>query len=283
MARIRTIKPDFFRHEGLQDLEADNPGSYIMLTFAGLWTICDKEGRFEWRPRIIKLDILPFLDFDMEDTLMLLQRFSYVSQYEIDGKIYGLVHEFKKHQRINGKEAQDPPRYPDPIEFNNLEKGSNGEAIGKQQGSREREGKGKGKGKGMDDSAEHSLNASPPAARLILNDKTYHDVTEHDVLSAQELYPAVNIRQELRNMIGWCEANPKRRKTRAGIKKFINTWLAKEQDKYHGGQIEQPPPLEWHQTATGIIEKGKEHGLNQEDFETFPYFKQAVMKAVRDK
>ena len=38
--------------------------------------------------------------------------------------------------------------------------------------------------------------------------------------------------QELRKMKGWLTANPKRRKTKSGIKRFINGWLAKEQDRY---------------------------------------------------
>lgn len=152
MARIRTIKPDFFRNEGLQDLERDNPGSYVMLVFAGLWTLCDKAGRFEWKPRTIKLDVLPFLDFDMGTTLTLLERFSYVRRYEMDGKLYGVVPSFEEHQRINGKEAQEPAKYPEPVEFIEPEiEGSNGEATGKQPRSQEgkgREGKEEGKGNG---------------------------------------------------------------------------------------------------------------------------------------
>lgn len=141
MARIRTVKPDFFRHELLQDLEKQYPGCYVMLVYIGIWSLCDKEGRFEWKPRTMKLDILPFLDFDMEQTLLLLERFSLIAQYEHDGKLYGLVKTFKEHQRINGKEAQEPAKYPVPIEFNKLSQGSTGEAPGKQ--SRSQEGKGR--------------------------------------------------------------------------------------------------------------------------------------------
>ena len=36
-------------------------------------------------------------------------------------------------------------------------------------------------------------------------------------------------------MAGWIEANRKKRKTRTGIKKFINSWLSKVQDK--GGNL----------------------------------------------
>ncbi|HRP64274.1 MAG TPA: hypothetical protein PK400_13320 [Phycisphaerales bacterium] len=128
MARIRTIKPEFFRHEGLQDLEIANPGAYPMLVFAGLWGHCDKAGRFEWKPRTLKLDILPFLEFDMEKTLMLLAEAGEIHRYEADGKTYGEVPSFVKHQRINGKEAQDPEKHPAPPK---RVAGSNGEALGK--------------------------------------------------------------------------------------------------------------------------------------------------------
>lgn len=152
MARIRTVKPEFFRHEGLQDLERANPGQHVMLTFAGLWTLCDKAGRFEWKPRTIKLDVLPFLEFDMGTTLMLLERFSYVRRYIADGKTYGVIPSFEEHQRINGKEAQEPPKHPEPAEYIEQQaEGSNREATGKQPRSQEgkgREGKEEGKGNG---------------------------------------------------------------------------------------------------------------------------------------
>ena len=32
-------------------------------------------------------------------------------------------------------------------------------------------------------------------------------------------------------MKGWLNANPKKKKTRSGINRFINNWLSREQDK----------------------------------------------------
>ena len=78
--------------------------------------------------------------------------------------------------------------------------------------------------------------SSPVVISIILNDKTEYQITEADVAAWQELYQAVNIMQELRKMKGWADANPSKRKTRNGIKRFINNWLSKEQDKYHGPQ-----------------------------------------------
>ena len=78
--------------------------------------------------------------------------------------------------------------------------------------------------------------SSPVVISILLNDKTEYQITEEDVANWKELYQAVDIMQELRKMKGWADANPSKRKTRGGIKRFINGWLAKEQDKYHGPQ-----------------------------------------------
>ena len=58
-----------------------------------------------------------------------------------------------------------------------------------------------------------------------------HTVTEDDVREYMQLYPAVDVMQELRNMRGWLISNPGRRKTQKGIRTFITTWLSKRQDK----------------------------------------------------
>ena len=76
--------------------------------------------------------------------------------------------------------------------------------------------------------------SSPVAISITLNDKTEYPITEADIEGWKDLYPAVDVMQELRKMKGWSDANPTKRKTKAGIKRFINAWLAKEQDKYHG-------------------------------------------------
>ncbi len=75
------------------------------------------------------------------------------------------------------------------------------------------------------------LKPSPVAISLPLNDKTFRDITEDEISQYQELYPNVNVSQELRNMLGWLNANPTKRKTRRGINKFVNNWLSRSQDK----------------------------------------------------
>lgn len=85
-----------------------------------------------------------------------------------------------------------------------------------------------------DSCAEPETVSAPPIISIILNDKTFFDVFSEDYNRWCELYPAVNVMQELRKMSSWSTDNPKRRKTKSGIRRFINAWLSKEQDK--GGQ-----------------------------------------------
>ena len=76
--------------------------------------------------------------------------------------------------------------------------------------------------------AEHT---GPPMICLLLNDKPEYPVYPDQVREWAALYPAVNVQQELRNMVGWCKANPSKRKTAGGILRFITSWLAREQNK----------------------------------------------------
>jgi hypothetical protein len=70
-----------------------------------------------------------------------------------------------------------------------------------------------------------------PVITLQLNTGAEYGVMQADVIGWSQLYPAVDVMQCLRNMKGWLLANPAKRKTEKGIKRFITTWLQKEQDK----------------------------------------------------
>lgn len=81
-----------------------------------------------------------------------------------------------------------------------------------------------------DVSPDGDIVCAEPLIGLPLNDGSEHEVTEEDLAEYAQLYPAVDVMQQLRNMRGWLLANPQRRKTKRGIKAFISTWLQKEQD-----------------------------------------------------
>ncbi|MBF4432036.1 helix-turn-helix domain-containing protein, partial [Vibrio anguillarum] len=81
-------------------------------------------------------------------------------------------------------------------------------------------------------SPQTDLNLDPVVFEIPLKGKhVSHPVTQSQVVEWRSLYPAVDIAQQLRNMIGWCQANPTRQKTVQGIQRFIHAWLCKEQDK----------------------------------------------------
>ena len=77
----------------------------------------------------------------------------------------------------------------------------------------------------------NEIATEPPVIEFILNDKTYYPITQKQVDKWSELYPNVDVMQQLRKMCGWLDANPRNRKTKGGILKFVNGWLAREQDK----------------------------------------------------
>ena len=78
----------------------------------------------------------------------------------------------------------------------------------------------------------HEAEQRVPVYTIPLNRKNeFHNVYSEDIQAAQELYPAVDVNQEIRKMIGWCESNPRKRKTSSGVRAFMNTWLSREQDR----------------------------------------------------
>lgn len=100
---------------------------------------------------------------------------------------------------------------------------------------------------------------------LPLVDKSFYDVPKESIQKWRGAYPAVDVEQQLKRMIAWLEANPKRRKTRRGINTFINTWLAREQDK--GGRYKN-----------GNRQQGQDRELTPEDYELPPAYREMYEK-----
>lgn len=117
MARIRTIKPEFFRHSDLYEAERES-GLPLRLAFAGLWTAADREGRFKWKPRELKLDCLPHDDVDFSRVLDALATRGWVVRYAVSGVEYGAIPTWQTHQIINNRESAST--FPEPNENNML-------------------------------------------------------------------------------------------------------------------------------------------------------------------
>jgi hypothetical protein len=133
MARIRTVKPEFFKHYDLFKAE-EECGLPLRVAFSGLWCCADKEGRFKWQPAQLKLDVLPYDDVNFEDVLNVLERHEFIVKYSVDNKWFGCIPTLPEHQRFSGKEAQFESKLPPPP---GKQSGSNREATGKQPGRHE--------------------------------------------------------------------------------------------------------------------------------------------------
>lgn len=108
MARSRNIKPGFFKNE---DLAECTP--WARLCFAGLWTLADRDGRLEDRPKRIKGELFPFDAIEVEPLLQELERFKFILRYEIDGFKAIQILEFARHQSPHYSEAKSTIKPPD--------------------------------------------------------------------------------------------------------------------------------------------------------------------------
>lgn len=112
MARIRTIKPEFFRHEQLYEAEKAC-GLPLRVAFAGIWTAADREGRFAWKPRGLKLDALPYDDVDFSAVLDALHAAGFLVKYQVGNETFGQIPSWSKHQHINVRESASTIPAPD--------------------------------------------------------------------------------------------------------------------------------------------------------------------------
>jgi hypothetical protein len=101
VARSRNLKPGFFTNDALSECE---PLARIL--FAGLWTIADREGRMEDRPKKIKAELLPYDNCEIESLLKQLETSQFIQRYEVKGNKYIQVLKFSEHQNPHMKEAE---------------------------------------------------------------------------------------------------------------------------------------------------------------------------------
>ena len=99
MPRARNIKPGFFKNDLLAEIDPLG-----RLLFAGLWTIADREGRLEYRPKRIKAEILPYDNCDIEDLLSQLIKKEFLNLYTVKENKYLEISNFNKHQNPHHKE-----------------------------------------------------------------------------------------------------------------------------------------------------------------------------------
>ena len=111
MPRIRSIKPAFFTSVTIAALALP-----ARLTFVGLWTHVDDEGRCLYDPRLLKAALWPLDDAvsaaAVDDMVLELERHGLVLTYNVDGRNYLQVINFGEHQRISKPQKSKLPPIP---------------------------------------------------------------------------------------------------------------------------------------------------------------------------
>lgn len=213
--------------------------------FYRLIVTCDDFGRYDGRTKIIKGSCFPLKDITEKDVRKALGKLSKVGliiMYEKEGKPYLQIVTWGKYQRVRNQKS----KYPE------FEKNSCELLIfdGRSDWIKESADKCDKQIYATCDFEETTdikpcSKAVKPSRKnvpevvavitLTLNTGEEYPITQSYINELVELYPAVDVMQELRSMKGWCNANPQKRKTARGIKKFVNSWIARVQDK--GGSI----------------------------------------------
>lgn len=191
-----------------------------------LITYVDDYGRGSADPELLKGFVFPrrkgVTESTIKKALLDLASSGSVLLYEVDGEPYFCFPNWSSHQRIQTKKSKFPaPEDGSPP----LSTVSHGEPLPESESNPNTNPNPK------NDSAELQINSTPPPITLPLNDGSEFSVSQEKINEFSELYPAVDVMQQLRAMRGWLINNPEKRKTARGINAFINRWLSKEQDK----------------------------------------------------
>lgn len=105
MARIRTIKPEFFTSEDIVELPP-----LARLLYVAMWCEADREGRFAWKPRTFKMRYLVHDECNIESLCDAIVKSGLVVLYG-DGLAY--IPTFSRHQHVNPRESKSV--YPAPV------------------------------------------------------------------------------------------------------------------------------------------------------------------------
>ena len=102
VARIRTIKPEFFTSSDILELTP-----LARLFYIALWCESDREGLLNWSPKTLKFRYLPGDDIEVEEIAEELIAAGLITIFVCeDGKELASIPSFKNHQVINNRESE---------------------------------------------------------------------------------------------------------------------------------------------------------------------------------
>lgn len=224
--RIRTLKPEFWTHPVIIRLE----DSAKLLAIA-LLNYADDDGYFYADEDLIRGALMPKEEStNIRRSIDELVEIGYiqVAEHSTHGPI-GYIDNFRKHQRIDRpKKSTIKDLFSSTKDRRSLE-----DETAQEQGN---EGTREQGNEGKEDCPEQAPPApaptpSPVVLKIPIVPKgNTHPVTQRDLDGFAAYYPGIDVAQSLREAAAWCEANPKRRKTKTGVKSFLTSWLSRDQN-----------------------------------------------------
>ena len=210
----------------------DKLSAFQETMFYRLIVNCDDYGRMDARAKILASKLFPLKDIratQIEDGLRALTSAELVILYEVDGKPFLQMKTWECHQQMRAKKSKYPA--PDSVKIIS-------DSICNQMISNDS----KCPRNPIQSESEYESNtnicaaaSATPAATLPLLDGSSFAITQEDAEKDEAAYPAVDVMAEYSKMARWLDANPKNRKTKSGIKRFINSWLSRAQNSALAG------------------------------------------------
>lgn len=230
MARIRSVKPEFWADEDMAQLSRD-----ARLLYVGLWNQADEHGRLRGDPRFIKGQVFPYDDdlppAEVDRLLDELAKAGKAVRYRVESGAYVFLPNLAKHQRLEAEKvpsklpastdpgaAQIHPREPAP-RAEPSPPGADSSVLLYGSGSMEHGAGGA------------PLHSAPPAKRgtRIPADFT---VTQEMVAWAMENVPGVNGKAETEKFVNHWRAKTGRDATKLDWVATWRNWMLNARDRY---------------------------------------------------
>lgn len=235
MARIRTVKPEFWSDEQVMEC---SPLARLM--FIGIWNFCDDGGNHPLSERTIKALVFPGDDIDSATIRRMLVELSsnaLVRFYESGGKAYLNVKGWR-HQKID-KPTMKHPDYYDGIEVfpddlwpaaNVVDEYSTSiRRVFDEPSPPEGEGEGEGKGKGKDQERGPHIEKPKPAARKTKIPNPFLLTAEMRAWAAESV-PGVDLKTETEKFVDYWRGEAK---TKADWPATWRNWMRKAQQDHN--------------------------------------------------
>jgi hypothetical protein len=277
MARIRTIKPDFWTDEKLTECSIT-----ARLFFVGTWNFADDNGNLVRSAKKLKMQVFPADMIDCEPLIQELMAIGLLIEYSVGAEKFLHIKGFKKHQVINRPSKSSIPQPPFTEENEVLPDDSvslQGELTDGREGKgKEEEGKGSSvpNGTGGEPPSGQSETAKDPAQ--MTKDELW---AAGKSLLAQQGLPAAQCGSFVGKLVKDYGPEIVHAAVLAAVVErpadavsFLKASCMAR--KGEGGKTLIP----WHATDAGVTAKGAELGLTARPGETAIQFKARVIEAV---